>query len=300
VASDSKSETPKTTSIPAASAIEQDCPTCGQPTRGAQTAQRSSSVARQPIYAIGRLHPKILSRSVQEEFNQAREGDPSGKPLTISELKGILEQPDYYYLGRHVCWTVSVQGFEVVAIRPREDADVKRFAESLEDPDDPDDTVHVVVGRTIPEDMSTDDCRSLGLPMVEADFVLAFNLGELTSGINRHAEAAEQIQENVVRDVFFRLTRRSGNFGIDEVSRALNFAACRYFGIYKMVARVQGEGGMLIGIETRRTHMADRHLVAIRLSFRRSRSEVTERWECLIDVTEMFPFLVRDLAQSYD
>jgi hypothetical protein len=105
--------------------------------------------------------------------------------------------------------------------------------------------------------------------------------------------------EAVVRRLFPRLTRGAGNRGLADEHRARNYLALRYPAIYHAVRQAEADGKVLAGVDARHSHSADRHVVAVRLTVRSPRTDLTEHYQCLVDVTESFPFLITGLQPVY-
>jgi hypothetical protein len=74
----------------------------------------------------------------------------------------------------------------------------------------------------------------------------------------------------------------------------------RYPAIYHTALRAYQDNKMLVGIDARHSHSPTRHLIAVRLTFRQRRTDIIERYQCLIDVTDVFPFLVSPLTLVFD
>lgn len=286
------------------------CPTCGQlnPPLGAQT---KSTGWGQPVYAVGRLSPQFPTIGVEKGFAQLTEGAYQGDQVEVEELQRVLSRPENAYLGRYLCWGFASEGLDTFTVLPREDADVARLAEVLS-PAEAAEVVHVIVGRTVPSPIDW-RCAASGLPAVQADRVLAFTLQEFAAAIPEN-EASDGEQpgdapsntgrtefEAVVRGVFLRLTRRAGNRGLTPEHMACNYVACEYAAFYHAVRQAQRDGKVLVGIDTQHSHSADRRVVAVRATFRHPRTDITERLQCLVDVTEpSFFFLITGLQPVYE
>jgi hypothetical protein len=184
-------------------------------------------------------------------------------------------------------------------------------------PDEPEEMVHVVLGRFHPI-LADLPCAAAGLPAVTADQLLTFTLSEFAQALpgadapavqgaaDEQEPPAEDRDDDrgrshaLVREVFARLTRRADNYGITDDHRAFNYVALRYPAIYHAVAQAYREGKWLVSIDGRHRHSTHRRLVAVRLTFRHGRSEITERYQCLVDVTDEFPFLTSPLIRVYE
>lgn len=274
---------------------------------------------RGPVYAVGQLAPQFPSLGVEKEFAQLTRG-ATGRLVEAELLREVLSDPDNRFFGRHLCWVFTTQQVDAFVVLPREDADVTRLVELLPSGDS-DDVVHVVVGRSVSPGALDSPCPESGLPMVVADQLLAFTLDEFAAALpdsdaetdSERAPSAPGIEpaadggggsreqfQAVVRDVFHRLTRRADNYGISEEHRALNYVALRYPPLYHAVAQAFDNGKMLVGVHARHGHSSTRRLVSVVLTFRHRRTEITERYQCLVDVSEVFPFMVTRLQPVYD
>jgi hypothetical protein len=296
----------------AAGAPSVQCPTCGQPRRADSGAARGSGWSGN-VYAVGRIVPQFPSESVEKEFAQlAADVDPGGGG-EIELLQRVLEDPDNRYLARHVCWVFTIQEIETFVVQPRDDADVTRLVELME-PDEAEDVVHVVIGHAAHAGRTDAECSSLGLPSVIADQMLGFTLDEfaeaMSAGQADGADAEPPADANgdddarrhfraVVRRVFLRLTRSTGNYGMADEHRARNYVALRYPSFYAAVLQAYREGKMLVSVDARHVHSSTRRVVSVGFTVRH-RTDITERYHCLVDVLDLFPFLIKRLEPTYD
>jgi hypothetical protein len=298
------------------------CESCGQ-TVASESARPlpgnvRSGTWRGPVYAVGRVTPQFPSIAVEKEFVQLT-GQVGHGMVETELLREVLRAPDNRYLARHLCWVFATQEVDTFALAPREEAELARLVDLLPD-DAAEDVVHVVVGSSVLPGAIYEPCPTLGLPTVVADQLFGFTLDEFGDAL-QNAEAAEsaasapaeassrktgraarprdQLQA-VVRDVFSRLTRRAENRGVSDEHRALNYLALRYPPLYHAVAQAYDEGKLLVDIHARHRHSSDRRLVSVEVIFRHRRTEITDRLQCLVDVTEVFPFLVTKLQPTFE
>jgi hypothetical protein len=271
------------------------------------------------VYAIGRIVPQFPSLGVEKEFAQLTDGIESGGTVETALLRQVLSDPQNRYLGRHLCWVFTSQHVETFSVLPRDDSDLTRLIEMLPT-EAGDDVVHVVVGRFGRSGFDT-TCDSLNLPSIVPDQLLAFTLDEFIEAMpdmpdairesdntssdpeqtdnSRPDETMRQFRA-VIRGVYPRLTRRADNHGMSDEHRALNYVSLRYPAIYHMALQAHRESKVLVNIETRPTPSAARRLVSIRLTFRQRRTDIVEHYHCLVDVTDVFPFLASPLTLVYD
>jgi hypothetical protein len=286
------------------------CPTCGHPTSQTPAAPSRS----RSIYAVGRLSPQFPSIGVEKEFIQLAGATEHRGPVERELLPRVLGEPDNRYLGRHLCWVFTAQHVDAFVVTPREGSDVGRLVDMVSSGSD--DVLHVVIGSALP--VGTDSpCSGLGIPLVVAEQFFAFTLEEFIEALFREqapgqeplASTASQTADRahhddhsraVVRDVFLRLTRRADNLGIADEHRALNYLALRYPALYHMALQAFLDGKTLVGVDVRHNYSLSRVVVSVRLTFRHRRDELVERYHCLVDVTEVFPFLASPLTLVYD
>jgi hypothetical protein len=268
------------------------------------------------VYAIGRLTTQFPTLGVEKEFTQLTEGVEQGGLIETALLRRTLDAPENRYLGRHLCWVFTTQHVDTFAVLPRDDTDIARLVEMIS-PAASENIIHVMVGRSTRAELDS-PCAGLGLPAVVADQLLAFTLDEFAEALpggdttsveeasgGDQAELPERDQDRkqfqaVVRELFLRLTRRAENRGIADEHRALNYVALRYPPIYHTAMQAYRENKMLVGIDARQSPSATRRVVAVRLTFRQRRTDIIERYHCLVDVTDVFPFLVSPLTVVYD
>ena len=266
------------------------------------------------MYAVGSLTPQFSRIDVEKEFAQLSSGAHQGDQIDVGLLQQLLRNPDNAYLGRHLCWVFTSDGVDTFTVEPREDAEIARLLDALP-PDESRDVVHVIVGRTVPASINS-PCAAAGLPVVQADQVLAFTLDEFaaalpgdggtgggSNGQNSPPTGSKTDRtefEAVVRRLFLRLTRKAGNRGFADEHRALNYVALRYPPLYQTVWQAQRDGKVLVGVDAQHSHSADHRLVSVRLTFRNPRTDITEGYHLLVDVTGVFPYLVRGLQPTYD
>ena len=290
--------------------VSQPCATCGQPlptglqTSMAQPTSPQTSMAAVPppggfTYAVGRLTTQFPTLGVEKEFMQLVGEAPASALVEVDQLKAVLENPQNRYLGRHLCWVFVIQHVDALTLIPRDADDVAQLVDALTLDEN---SVQAVVGgpATWPAPAG---CFELGLPAVAPEQLLSFSIDEFIQSLPRDEKATgleESSYRTVVRDLFTRLTRRSDNRGVADEHRALNYLALRYPPLYHATVQALGDGKALIGVDARHSHAGSRRVVSVRLTFRHRRNDVTERYRCLVDVTDLFPFLVSPLSLTYD
>jgi hypothetical protein len=123
---------------------------------------------------------------------------------------------------------------------------------------------------------------------------------EQGSGEKGNGGTANEVFRAAARDLFARLTHRSDNRGMTDEHRALNYLALRYPPMYRVAADAHRNSKSLVDVQVRRGPSGARRLVAVRMVFHARRTDVVERYQCLVDVTYRFPFLAAPLTQVYD
>ncbi|WP_372672733.1 cyanobactin maturation protease PatG family protein [Amycolatopsis kentuckyensis] len=253
------------------------------------------------VYAIGRLVPRFPDLGVEKEFAQAAGGIAANELIGTDQLRAVLVRAENAYLAPLMCWVFATSEVETFMLRCADAENATRLVQALPSQEDTDRTVQAIVGVARPADPS-DPCVATGLPLVSVDHMLTFTVDEFIEALV--AEVDEELKDDARRaanDVFVRLTRRSGNWGLTDEDRARNYAALRYAQLYHLVFAAQRDNKSFLGFEVRASASpGTRQLVAIRVVFRERRTDVVERYQCLIDVTDRFPFLATSLTAVYD
>lgn len=281
----------------------EDCPECGS-----TTTQPATIVARGWAYAIGQIVPQFPDLGVEKEFAQLSGGAAArpGGLLETDELIAVLREPDNAYLARQLCWVFRAGDHEAFTLACRDDAEARRLVEALPPADRAEQTVQVVIGAVGVPAAGT-PCASAGLPAVSIDHHLAFSVDEFLDALAAEEQGGkgkgpkpDDRFRAVARDLFARLTRRSDNRGLADEHRALNYIALRYPPLYRLTADANADNKALVDAQARHAHSSNRRLIAVRLVFRGRRTDLVERYQCLVDVTDRFPFLAAPLGVVYD
>jgi hypothetical protein len=253
------------------------------------------------VYAVGRLHARFSTLGVEREYAHVADADPDAAVRT-RQLKRVLSAPEHRYLARHMCWVFSGRSADSCTVTPRDDNDLVQLIDLLESEEDQ--VVQALVGSPATGVPPT-PCLGAGLPAVWPEQLLSFTMDEFISrmpGLEQGGQASDNLalRSAVVGDAFAQLTQRADNRGLSDEHRALNYLALRFPPIYHLAAQARSDGKALIGVDTRSSRSGDRRLVAIRLIFRHPKTQLTERYHCPVDVTDVFPFLTGPLERTYD
>jgi len=250
---------------------------------------------------------------VEKEFAQAAGSALTGAEADINLLREVLDDSENSYLGRHLCWIFSMQHTDAFVLIPRGDAEIAKLLQSLPPPGA--EGVHnVVVGQS---GTPNPNCTVPGLPSVTFEQLLTFTSSEFSEGImdidrgtasdsdneaeSGTSDASSRDQDKaVVGDLFNRLIRRSDNWGTSDEHRALNYIALRYPQFYSAILAGRREGKTLASVEAFPAASTERRVIAVRATLRNRHTDIIERYRCLVDVTEVFPFLVSSLERTYD
>lgn len=290
-----------------AQGLRTDTPHCSC---GAAQAQVASPTIGGWVYAIGRLLPQFPDLGVEKEFAQLGAGAAAGM-LETNRLIDLLNAPGSAYLARQLCWVFHNQEMEIFTLSCREDAQAARLVAALPRAELADQTIQVIVG-PMSYPAADSPCAVKPLPAVLVDHHLTFKLSEFIDALaatgrdgdkradKENTDDADETFRTVARDLFQRLTRRSDNRGMSDEHRALNYIALRYPAVYHLAAAAQRDDKILVDVQVRTGSGATRRLVAVRPIFRARHTDVLDRYQCLVDVTDRFPFLASPLASVYD
>lgn len=302
---------------PAGSGGENTCPHCGSASGQVLAAAQVPPTAAGWVYAIGRILPQFPDLGVEKEFAQLGVGGPVSGVLETDRLIDVLTGEGAEYLARQLCWVFHNGETESFMLVCSDDAQARRLVDALPRAEQADQTIQVVIGSIgySPTQMgypSADPCAGAALPAVVVDQHLTFPFSHFIDSLvdveqgapdedrKETAGIADDAFRAVARDLFSRLTRRSDNRGLTDEHRALNYLALRYPPLYRLAAAAQREDKALLEVHVRRAPSGSRRLVAVRPIFRARRTDVVERYQCLVDVTDRFPFLAAPLTLIYD
>jgi hypothetical protein len=266
------------------------CPTCGGD---------AVSMPLSPVYALGRIEPRIPRLSVEKELAQAAgRADTAGKtdPQVFGE---VLSRPENRYLVRQMCWVFTNRGLETYILQPRVAEDFSLLVGAIRQTPGPAD-LDVVVGMRGPL-APPEMCNGLVVPMVVFDQIYSFDREALIKAIPRPKEVTAAAFGPAAEQVFDRIMQMTDNAGATDEHRALNYLVMRYPAIYAKAAEEFARDFSLSGVEVRPSPLGGtRRLVDCVFGYTNRNTDFTEKFLVRVDVTEEFPFLVTKLSPYYD
>ena len=133
------------------------------------------------VYAIGRIVPRFPDLGVEKEFAQAGAGNVGGAVET-DRLIAILQQEEFRYLARQLCWILHNGESDALVLACRDDAEAERLVNTMPDAETADHTIQVIVGSTRLGAIDT-PCATTGLPAVTIDQHLTFPIDQFISAL---------------------------------------------------------------------------------------------------------------------
>jgi hypothetical protein len=267
-----------------------------------------------PVLAVGRVRASFPNLGLQREYAEVAGADPEAL-VASNDLKELISQDEYRYLAHQVCWMFTVQSVDVCVVVPRTAEDVSELVSMAADEED---AVHVLLGQPTTTAAAA-DCLNAELPMVSPVQLLSFTIGEFATALAQRYDTDRATSEvgdvgadgadgtgndprwhGMVRDVFYRLTRRAGTTGFSDEDRARNYVALKDPAAYALIWNALSNGQSLIGIGSRELVRGGRRLGAVSFSFRHHQTHVVERYETLIDTHNLFCFRAAPLTPTYD
>lgn len=277
------------------SLVPQACPTCGT----APAANAGTATPPAYVYAVGRIEPRFPKISVEKEFAQAT-GRSDTKGLTDRQvLHSVLSKPENRYLGRQLCWVMTIEGLETYILVPRDPADISLLIEALRPTPQPWDLDCVIGfrGPIAPPEM----CNGLMVPIVVFDQVYSFDRDSLIKAIPKPKETSAKEFGPAAEELFDRIMLMTDNAGATDDHRALNYLAVRYQAIYANAAEAFARNESLTGVYVVTSPLSGTRKVVDVIFVHTNRStDVVEKFFTRVDVTDEFPFLVTKLSPYYD
>jgi hypothetical protein len=266
---------------------EKTCSTCASKTNG----------SLQYVYSIGKIKPRFPSLGIEKEFTQAVGRIKTDGLTDNAVMFKILSDPQYLYLARKLCWTLSIEGLETYLLQPMHSADLEMLVDSLKPTPDAND-INVVIGILGPI-ASPNYCSGLQLPIIGFSQIYSFDVPSLIESIpnNNRTKNFSAIAE----ELFMRIMQMTDNAGATDDHRALNYLAVRYHGVYATSADCYERDFSLTGVLLKPAALNGiRKMVDVIFTFSNRSTDVIEKYYCRVDVSEEFPFLVAKMQAYLD
>jgi hypothetical protein len=256
------------------------------------------------VYAVGALEPRFPSLGVEREYEQLVGAERGVRPES-ELLLDVVARPENDYLARQLCWVLVVQGGSELSLSTSPAVDVDDLVAAAARGQ-----VTFVSGWA-----RSGGCLGIdSLDIVPAQ-LLTFTREEFTANLVAQLSGSGDepadggaaapadtgaVSAQVISDLFDRILQRARNQGVSPDSRAVNYLALRAPAVYALVAEQLANGAVLVSVDAEHTHSGGRTVVDVRFVFRSRRTDLVSRYLTRVDVTEVFPFLVSPLQQSYD
>lgn len=271
------------------------CPTCDV---GAQANAEPPTF----IYAIGMIHSRFPSPSIEKEFAQSVATARGTANLTDQTVlyNGLKE---HRHLANGVCWVFTVENVETYILVAPESAIRDQFVEAVKPSQRGIDT-DVIIGTRGPV-APAQMCNGLVVPMVVVDQIYSFDKPELVAAIKKPTELkmTEAQFRAATNELFDRIQQMADNVGATDEHRALNYLSVRYPQIYTHEAEMLGRDFSLTKVEvmpSRLSAAGTRKLVNVIISYTNRSTDVVEKYYVRVDVTDMYPYLDKKLSPFYD
>lgn len=255
------------------------------------------------VFAIGKIGFRFPNRSLEMELYQAIGQQPQGENKGLSKHEidfKILTDPNYRYIARQLCWTLSIENLETYVLLPQDPFDIDRLAQALRPNPDVGD-IDVLIGSLGP--ISPPElCNGLMLPTVMVDQVYSFDREELLKAIPRKDGLDEKQFKKTSSAMFNKIIQIADNAGSTDDHRALNYLAVRYGEIYNTTQRMQDDNYTLTRIEVHPSRLSSsRKVVNVVFTYENYVNRSAARqYFTRVDVTEEFPFLISPMQEGFE
>lgn len=240
------------------------------------------------VYAIGKLTSRIPNLGLEKEIAQATGYKSTQNGTYDAALLKILSSKEFEYITREICYSFTIESFDTYAIKITDSFTQKLIIDSLRPPKGNDD-IDVIIGRT----QGKSECNGVILTAVIPSQIYSFDRNSFSKSITKSKEIDEKIFEEAIRQTFDIASRISGNYGVSDGHRAVNYIITRYYQLYELVAHQLLDGSRLISITTRPSlQRGGRRIIEIILNFQNWKSGVQNSFSLRVDVTDLYPFLV--------
>jgi hypothetical protein len=270
----------------------------GQPSPTVQPPARATPSF---VYALGQIHPRFPSLSVEKEFAQVI-GRAAATGRTDHEaLQAVMSDRANRYLARQVCWVFAIEGLETYLLTPRDPADLDLLVEAVRARPEPTD-LDVVIGVLGP--FAPPEACGLAVRLVAFDQLYSFDRAALLDAIPRPGSIPQKEDKQfraTAAEVLDRILQLADNAGATDEHRALNYLAVRYPAIYAQTASAYADNMSLTAVDVRPSRLSGvRVILDVIFSYTHRQTDVTQKQFVRVDVTEEFPFLVTKMTPYYD
>ncbi len=264
------------------------CPTC------AAKPHEEVGPGEQFAFAIGKVDMRFPNLGLEREFQRVAQGKNAGANRRGEPIAAVLRE--HRHISARVCPLLLIANVPAYVVAPASSHIRDALIDALAAGDKPDQWV-TVIGRLGPPCRPT-DCAGVVAPILFADEIYSFSVGEWSADLARALKAAIQAKKttekalvSVATEVFSSVVNSLQNSGATDQHRALNYVLLRHPGLFLAAAERSGRA-VLEKIETRQVPaLASRRQVAVVLSFIDSATGVVERLFSRIDVTDEWPFI---------
>ena len=274
------------------------CTTCGGQ-GGASNPSASGTETVSYVYAIGRIEARFPNLAADKEFAQVTGRTDTAGKTDQQTFHAVLSQRENRYLVRQLCWVMSIQGLDTYLLRPRDPADIDLLVETIRPAPNPN-NIDVVIGLRGPI-APPEMCNGLMVPIVGFDQIYSLDQPTLIQAIPRPEQITAEQFGPAAEELFNRIMQLTDNAGATDEHRALNYLAMRYPRIYARAAEEFALDFSLTGVEVRPSSLSGtRNIVDVIFAYTNRNTDFTEKFFVRCDVSEEFPFLVKNLSPYYD
>jgi hypothetical protein len=272
---------------------------CGAP--GGICACQNSNASSRFVYALGTVDIHFPDQSIVgqlETVAQTKElvrGHDEDKRAWCYRV--LKDNPDARHVARLASWVLTVEGIDAYYLVLRDLNDLDTLIKCLDHPRNVDLDLFVGSSSLAP----VERCAGVKAPILVVEHLSTFKRNDIVewfkkpSGTRRSANA-----EKLNDELFEELFQGADNFGQTDWWRALNYLAVRYPQLHECFAEMAANNHEFKGFsvdESRLAEIGPRRMVDPVFSFQHKDTGVVQRYYVRVDVTYLFPMLVRHIAK---
>jgi hypothetical protein len=134
--------------------------------------------------------------------------------------------------------------------------------------------------------------------------IYSFDVDDFVGGLERPDDIREDRWKAAVEEVWSKLFQLTDNTGMWDRDRALNYLTTRYTPMIELVARKYAADFAfqrpIVRPSSVGGSVGGQPLVDVILQFRHRKDQTEETWRMIVNVSDVFPFVVRGFSQTYD
>ncbi|MTD94427.1 hypothetical protein GIW81_08780 [Hyphomicrobium sp. xq] len=215
--------------------------------------------------------------------------------LDPSVLKKAFSDPKSQYIGRQMCWVLSAETVDLLIVKPNCATELGWLLETLRDEGNTRD-IDVVIGHMGPR-ASISACNGAMLPVVAPAQLYSFQAEAFARQLARPPSIEPAKFAELATRAVTMIIGSVRNSGSSDEHRALNYLATRSAELHALAAQMLADDFVLAAARGGYSDLsAGRRIIETSFTFKSRKTPNEQQFSALVDVTDLFPFLISQLG----